>query len=112
MNLPLSTIGSDQGPALGSAIHAAVAAGAYSDVHTAATAMGSVNRAVYRPIPANAAAYDELYAEYLTLHDYFGRGANEVMHRLKARRRAATEARGAEQDAVLKGDDEHERVSE
>jgi L-ribulokinase len=75
MNLPLSTIGSDQGPALGSAIHAAVAAGAYPDVHTAATAMGSVNRAVYRPIPANAAAYDELYAEYLTLHDYFGRGA-------------------------------------
>ena len=32
-------------------------------------------------------AYDALYDEYRTLHDYFGRGANEVMHRLKARRR-------------------------
>jgi L-ribulokinase len=88
-NLPLSTIGSSQGPALGSAIHAAVAAGAHQDIRAAAAAMGSCDRAVYRPIPANAAAYDELYAEYLTLHDYFGRGANDVMHRLKARRRAA-----------------------
>ena len=32
--LPLSIIGSEQGPALGSAIHAAVAAGAYPDVPT------------------------------------------------------------------------------
>ena len=45
-------------------------------------------------IPESVAAYDELYAEYLTLHDYFGRGANDVMHRLKARRRAAAGARG------------------
>ncbi len=35
-----------------------------------------------------AEAYDALYAEYLLLHDYFGRGANDVMHRLKARKRA------------------------
>ena len=87
--LPLSTIGSAQGPALGSAIHAAVAAGRYPDVAAAADAMGAVNRAVYKPNAANVAAYDELYQEYLTLHDYFGRGANAVMHRLKARRRTA-----------------------
>ncbi|MBA3905914.1 MAG: ribulokinase [Pseudonocardiales bacterium] len=91
-NLPLSTIGSEQGPALGSAIHAAVAAGSYGDIRAAAAAMGSVNRAVYKPVPANVAAYDELYAEYLALHDYFGRGANDVMHRLKARRRAVAGA--------------------
>ena len=30
------------------------------------------------------AAYDELFAEYLTLHDHFGRGGNDVMHRLEA----------------------------
>ena len=30
--------------------------------------------------------YDELYAEYVTLHDYFGRGANHVLHRLRALR--------------------------
>jgi L-ribulokinase len=81
---PLSVIGSDQGPALGSAIHAAVAAGAYPDVPAAAKAMGKLQREVYRPDPARAAAYDELYAEYVTLHDYFGRGGNDAMHRLRA----------------------------
>jgi L-ribulokinase len=92
--LPLSTIGSAQGPALGAALHAAVAAGAHPDIHAAAKAMGSRKRGVHQPDPERAAAYDELYAEYLTLHDYFGRGANDVMHRLKARRRAAA-AKGA-----------------
>ena len=87
---PLSTIGSDQGPALGSAIHAAVAAGAYPDVHAAAAAMGKINRAVYKPDPDRATAYDALYEEYSSLHDYFGRGENKVMHRLRALRRAAT----------------------
>ncbi|MHA7177973.1 ribulokinase [Arthrobacter sp. Sr24] len=84
LNLPLSTIGSSQGPALGSAIHAAVAAGLYPDIRVASAAMGSINRAVVTPIPENVAAYDALFAEYRLLHDYFGRGANDVMHRLKA----------------------------
>jgi L-ribulokinase len=93
-------IESEQGPALGSAMHAAVAAGAHPDIRAAAAAMGSLGQVVYRPIPANVAAYDELYAEYRTLHDYFGRGANDVMHRLKARRRVAAGQRGmAEVDA-------------
>ncbi|WP_370962971.1 ribulokinase [Amycolatopsis sp. cg9] len=92
-NLPLSVIGSEQGPALGSAMHAAVAAGVHADIRAAAAAMGSVRRAVYRPVPAHAAAYDELYAEYTTLHDYFGRGGNDVMHRLAARRRAVAKGR-------------------
>jgi L-ribulokinase len=86
MRRPLSVLGSDQGPALGSAIHAAVAAGAYPDVPAAAQAMGKVKREVYQPDPASADIYDELYAEYVTLHDYFGRGGNEVMHRLRALR--------------------------
>lgn len=88
-NLPLSVIGSEQGPALGSAMHAAVAAKAYEDIHAAAKAMGSVKRGVYLPIPDNVEAYERMFVEYQELHDYFGRGANEVMHRLKARRRAA-----------------------
>jgi L-ribulokinase len=83
---PLSVISSDQGPALGSAIHAAVAAGAYPDVPAAAAAMGGKRDAVYTPDPASADVYDDLYAEYLMLHDYFGRGTNEVMHRLRALR--------------------------
>ncbi len=83
---PLSLIGTAQGPAQGSAIHAAVAAGAYPDVPAAAAAMGAMQRGVYAPDPASAAVYDELYAEYVALHDYFGRGANEVLHRLRALR--------------------------
>ncbi|WP_024286842.1 ribulokinase [Cellulomonas sp. KRMCY2] len=98
--LPLSTIASEQGPALGSAIHAAVAAGAYPDVRTAAAAMGKVDRAVYQPIEENSRAYDALFAEYKTLHDYFGRGANDVMHRLRAIRRQATAQRPPEPGAA------------
>jgi L-ribulokinase len=89
--LPLSVIGSDQAPALGSAIHAAVAAGAYPDVPVAAGAMGRVNRDVYRPDAARSGVYDQLYAEYVRLHDYFGRGTNDVMYRLRAIRDRALE---------------------
>jgi L-ribulokinase len=85
---PLSVIGSDQGPALGSAIHAEVAVGAYADVHEAARAMGKVQRAVYTPDPEQSALYDDLYAEYVRLHDHFGRG-DTLLHRLRALRRAA-----------------------
>ncbi|WP_037678255.1 ribulokinase [Streptomyces griseus] len=87
---PLSIIGSAQGPALGAAMHAAVAAGAYPDIRAAAHAMGKVHRRVYLPDPRRAAAYERLYAEYRALHDYFGRGANDVMHRLRRIRAEAS----------------------
>jgi L-ribulokinase len=90
LNRPISVIGSDQGPALGSAIHAAVAAGAYPDVPAAAEAMGAIKQNAYLPDLANAAVYDELYAEYLRLHDYFGDGG--AMHRLRAIRDRAVES--------------------
>jgi len=89
LNLPISTIASDQGPALGSAIHAAVAAGLYPSVGQAGEAMGKVTRAAYVPQPDAVAQYNRLFAEYRLLHDYFGRGANDVMKRLKAIRREA-----------------------
>lgn len=93
--LPLSTITSEQGPALGSAIHAAVAAGAYPDIHAASAAMGSAQRDVYVPDPRRVKAYDALYAEYTRLHDYFGRtrdGGNDVLHRLHRIRTEAVQA--------------------
>jgi L-ribulokinase len=89
---PLSVIGSAQGPALGSAIHAAVAAGCYPDVATAAEAMGRVERAVHQPDPARADAYEPLYQLYRELHDLFGRPGGrtpELLHRLRAIRNAA-----------------------
>ena len=88
--LPLSLGGSEQGPALGAAIHAAVAAGAYPDVPAAAAVMGSRIDNVYLPDPANSARYDEMYAEYRELHDHFGRGGNGLMRSLRRRRREAT----------------------
>lgn len=89
LGMPISVIGSDQGPALGSAIHAAVAAGAYPDVRAAAEAMGRLERSAYSPDPARTEAYSALYAEYTALHDHFGRGGNDVMRRLKALKRHA-----------------------
>lgn len=90
--LPLSTIDSEHGPALGSALHAAVAAGAYPTIRDAADAMGKANQGVYQPNEDAAKQYDRLYAEYSTLHDYFGRGANDVMKRLKSIKREVSQA--------------------
>lgn len=98
LGLPLSIITSSQGPALGSAIHAAVAAGAFADVAAAAAVMGKIERGVYTPNPVDQATYDELFAEYTLLYDYFGRGTNEVMHRLKGLQRRA---RGVETVAAV-----------
>lgn len=91
LRMPITVIASAQGPALGSAIHAAVAAGAYPDTITAGDAMGAADEDAYVPDAAAADAYDALYAEYLALHDHFGRGGNDVMRRLKAIRREARE---------------------
>jgi L-ribulokinase len=87
----LRLAGSSQAPALGSAMHAAVAAGVYPNIDAAAEVMGKLKDEIVEPIAANKAVYDQLYADYKTLYDYFGRGQNDVMKRLKAIRR---EARG------------------
>lgn len=86
---PFKLSGSAQAPALGAAMHAAVAAGIYSDIQAAAEQMGKLKAEVVRPIPRNQATYDQLFQEYKTLYDYFGRGANDVMKRLKAIKHAA-----------------------
>jgi L-ribulokinase len=87
----LRVIGSSQGPALGAAMHAAVAAGAYEDIRVAAKRMGKLKDVVYKPMRSHQALYDRLYAEYIALHDYFGRGQNDVMKRLLEIRNQARE---------------------
>ena len=73
---------------MGSAIFAAAAAGAskggMATVEEAAERMGALESRVYTPGKAASAVYEKLYAEYKTLHDYFGRGENGVMKRLRA----------------------------
>jgi L-ribulokinase len=79
--------------ALGAAMHGAVAAGraggGYDSIFEAAQHMAHVQRLTYRPRPAKHTIYNQLFNEYKTLHDYFGRGANDVMKRLKALKREA-----------------------
>ncbi|MFD2328509.1 ribulokinase [Cohnella sp. GCM10020058] len=87
-NREIKVADSKQTPAVGAAMFGAVAAGAakggYDSVVDAAKAMARVREETFKPIPENVAIYERLYAEYRTLHDYFGRGANDVMKRLKA----------------------------
>jgi len=92
LRLPLSVIGSAQGPALGAAIHAAVAAGAYRNVRSAAGQMGRVRPHAYVPDESSSQAYDRLFAEYLELHDHFGRDV-AAMRRLKGIRSDAVARR-------------------
>lgn len=92
LNMPIRVTSASQGPALGSALFGAVAAGkeagGFDSIFEAARAMDTSQDILYRPMPENAAVYDKLYAEYEKLHDYFGRGENDVMKRLKAIRNA------------------------
>jgi L-ribulokinase len=84
---PIRLTGTGQGGAFGSAMHGAVAAGKAAGGHDsiveAARLMARLREAVVHPIPENREIYNRLYREYVTLHDYFGRGANDVMKRLK-----------------------------
>ncbi|GIQ63741.1 hypothetical protein PACILC2_23090 [Paenibacillus cisolokensis] len=77
-----------QTAALGAAMFGAVAAGpeagGYDSIVEAADHMARVRKETFKPIPAHTEVYEQLYREYVALHDYFGRGGNDVMKRLKA----------------------------
>ncbi|MBN2063585.1 MAG: ribulokinase [Sedimentisphaerales bacterium] len=64
--------------ALGSAIAAAVVAGAYKDFSSAQKAMSGVKDVVYKPNPANVKVYARLYKLYKQLHDGFGVAGNTI----------------------------------
>ncbi|MGA8587611.1 MAG: ribulokinase [Roseiarcus sp.] len=68
----MQVAGSTQTCALGSAISAAVLAGAHSDFAMAEAAMTSLKPESFAPIVENRAVYDQLYALYRELHDSFG----------------------------------------
>ena len=82
---PLDVIDSAQGPALGSAIHAATAAGAYDNIEDAARSMGKRRENVYEPDEEQHRRYDEVYADYVELYEHFGEHS-ELLHRLRDRR--------------------------
>lgn len=93
-NREIKVAASKQTPAVGAAMYGAVAAGAarggYDSIVEAAKQMARVQEETFKPIPENAAIYEKLYQEYVRLHDYFGRGDNDVMKRLKAMKEEAS----------------------
>ena len=118
---------SSQTPALGSAMFAAVAAGpdagGHATIEDAARAMAHLRAETYEPNPSNRRVYDALYAEYVRLHDLFGRGEDPALEdpeaasprghrRLGGRRRrlALADAPGRPaQDQQQAERDEHDR---
>jgi L-ribulokinase len=64
--------GSSQACALGSAISAAVLAGAHKDFPSAQKRMTSLKKVSYKPKAAARKVYDQLYSLYRELHDSFG----------------------------------------
>ncbi|NOZ21107.1 MAG: ribulokinase [Planctomycetes bacterium] len=78
---------SQQATALGAAMFGAVAAGSarggYDSIVDAAANMARRKDERFAPDAGVKSAYDDLFAEYTKLYDYFGRGANNVMANLK-----------------------------
>jgi len=85
--LPIYQTRTIQGGAFGSAMYGAVVAakegGGYDSIFEATRHMARLREEAFKPIPQHQEIYDQLYREYVTLYDYFGRGANDVMKRLK-----------------------------
>ncbi|WP_342504847.1 ribulokinase [Sporosarcina sp. FSL K6-2383] len=87
-NRVIKVADSFQTPALGAAMFGAVAAGAanggFDSILDATKKMARIKDEVITPIPENVAVYEKIYQEYSILHEYFGRGENDVMKRLRA----------------------------
>jgi L-ribulokinase len=90
VGLPIKVSASAQTPALGSAMFGALAAGSaaggYDSIEDAAAHMAHLKDEQFSPNPAHKATYDALYAEYVRLHDLFGRDANSTVKKLRAMR--------------------------
>ena len=85
IGIPIMASRCPQVPALGAAINAASAAKIYPNIESAVEAMACKEFDVYTPNPENREAYSGLFAEYMTLHDYFGK-ENHLMEKLKGRK--------------------------
>ncbi|MGY5355681.1 ribulokinase [Wenyingzhuangia sp. IMCC45467] len=70
LNMPIKVAASDQAPALGAAIYAAVAAGIYPNVIEASKKMGSDFEAEYFPETEKVEAYEALMASYSELSTF------------------------------------------
>lgn len=89
--LPIRISLSKQTPALGSAMFGAVVGGkergGFESIQEAARVIPKLKENIVTPIAENVEKYKVIYNEYVKLHDYFGRGANDVMKVMKKMRR-------------------------
>ena len=90
LNMPLHVASTKQGPALGSAVIAAAAAGkaagGYDSIIEASKHMRAPELCVYTPNAENSALYDAIYEDYCQLQAYFGQGGNDIMKRMLQRK--------------------------
>ncbi|AYM99032.1 ribulokinase [Chryseobacterium sp. 3008163] len=70
LNMPIVVAASDQAPALGAAVYAAVSAGIYPNVQEGSQKMGSDFEAEYFPQAEHVEKYAELMSQYQILADF------------------------------------------
>ncbi|WP_418262469.1 ribulokinase [Flavobacterium faecale] len=80
LNKPIKVAASDQTPALGAAIYAAVAAGIYPNVNEAIQKMGSPFDAEYQPQLDKVASYNRLLLQYDKLSSFADPSLKNIPH--------------------------------
>ena len=83
LGLPIQAAKNPPSAGLGSAVFAAVAAGAFGTVEEAAKRLVAMEMVTYVPDPDRAARYDDLYEVYRELHEYFGVTNRRLMKQLR-----------------------------
>lgn len=91
LNREIRVCQTTQAAAVGAAVLGIAAASSevtgYQGLADISDKLGKKGERVYRPNQENVEAYNKLYEEYVTLHEYFGKGANHVMKRLNKMRK-------------------------
>ncbi len=84
LNIEIKIADSEHTSALGAAMFASVVAkDGHKSIKEATEKMAKVKEETVKPNPENVKKYQKIYDEFKVLHDYFGRGDNDVMKRLK-----------------------------
>lgn len=90
LNREIRVCQTTQAGAVGAAILGVAAASSevtgYHSLVEVTQKLGKKGNKVYKPQQDNIDAYNQLYSEYITLYEYFGKGANDVMKRLNGMR--------------------------
>lgn len=85
-NRKIKICSSSNGSAMGAAILGVAASSkevtGCENMQEAVVVLGKIDEKTYVPNPENVDVYNELYNEYKTLLQYFGRGINDVMKKL------------------------------